>query len=429
MFYAIWKGSPDIVVHKIPEHTMTFSIDRFTGSQSKTDVKRKIITEGETDNGHKDRFTTGDWLSYLDGSLLPPQPPARPVSPFIPKDMHQALNLLKMCASLGLSLLRRKPVIWGNPVIAHIEPTSLCNLSCPLCPAGNGGLTRVRERIDLDTFKRIIDKLPDTIRMILLWNQGEPFIVKQLPQMIRYLKQRNVYVVTSTNGHYFRKDGIVKQVVESGLDEIIVSLDGADQEVYEKYRVGGKLKWVFEGIQRLVKWKRELNSPTPLIHLQFILMRQNAHQRGDMIELGRKLGADRLSFKTLQVTDYQGSEDYLPDDPAITRYTGKTEEGKYVTRKRKFFPDHCLRLWYSLVVNCDGRVSPCCFDKDGDYALGNLIEEPFYTIWRGDAHQKFRQHLLIDRYDLDMCNDCTEGLKELFVQTVDYNRERRRRSQ
>ncbi len=401
---------------------MALNTDQYSNQSTlKTPLPDTIKTHDDSVDD-KDQFTTGDWLSSLDDSWLPPNPPARPISPFIPKNLRQATNLIKMSTSLGLSLLRRKPVVWGNPVIAHIEPTSLCNLSCPLCPSGNGSLTRVRERLDLEKFKTVVDKLPDSIRMLLLWNQGEPFIVKQLPEMIRYAKQREIYVVTSTNGHYFRKNKQVKEVVESGIDEIIVSLDGADQEVYEKYRQGGKLKWVFEGIQRLADWKHRLKSRSPLIHLQFILMKQNAHQRNDMIALGRKLGADRLSFKTVQVTDFEGGEQFLPDDPEISRYTGKTTDGKYITRKRKLFPDDCLRLWYSLVVNCDGRVSPCCFDKDGDYSIGNLVEEQFDVVWRGPAFKKFRQHLLNSRYDMDMCNDCTEGLKDLFVQTVDYSR-------
>ena len=378
------------------------------------------IESGEISKG---TFSTKDWLSYLDQKVLPPNPPARPRSPFLPGNFFEAINLIKIGTGLGLSLLTKKPIVWGSPVIAHIEPTSLCNLKCPLCPSGNGSLTRVRERMDYQNFKTIIDKLPPTIKMVLLWNQGEPFIVKDLPKMIRYAKRRDIYLVTSTNGHYFRKEKMVHSIVKSGIDEVIVSLDGADQEVYEKYRVGGRLDLVFEGIERLARTKNLYRSKTPMIHLQFILMRQNIHQKDDMIRIGQKLGADRISFKTVQVTGFEGGENYLPDDPEFTRYQQKTSNGRYITRKRRFFPDDCLRLWYSTVINCDGRISPCCFDKDGDYELGNLISESFSEIWKGEKYQGFRQHLLKDRYNLEMCQDCSEGVKDLFVQTVDYHRE------
>jgi radical SAM protein with 4Fe4S-binding SPASM domain len=380
------------------------------------------IESGEISKG---TFSTKDWLFYLDQKVLPPNPPARPRSPFVPGNLREAINLIKIGAGLGLSLLTKKTFVWGSPVIAHIEPTSLCNLQCPLCPSGNGSLTRVRERMDYENFKTIIDKLPQTIKMLLLWNQGEPFIVKDLPKMIRYAKRRDIYLVTSTNGHYFRKEKMVHSIVKSGIDEVIVSLDGVDQEVYEKYRVGGRLDWVFEGIERLTRTKYLYRSKTPMIHLQFILMRHNIQQKDDMIRIGQKLGADRISFKTVQVTGFEGGENYLPNDPEFTRYQQKTSDGQYITRKRRFFPDDCLRLWYSTVINCDGRISPCCFDKDGDYELGNLISESFSEIWKGEKYQGFRQHLLKDRYNLEMCQDCSEGVKNLFVQTVDYNREKK----
>ena len=155
----------------------------------------------------------------------------------------------------------------------------------------------------------------------------------------------------------------VKQVVKSGIDEIIISLDGADQEVYEKYRIGGRLEWVFEGIQNIAEVKHNLKLSSPLIHIQFLLMQHNIHQQEDMIEIGKKLGADRISFKTIQLSDFESGEEYLPDNPVYTRYVAKTKDGKYITKKRKMFSNECLRLWYSFVINCDGRVSPCCFIK------------------------------------------------------------------
>ena len=143
------------------------------------------------------------------------------------------------------------------------------------------------------------------------------------------------------------------------------------------------------------------------------------------VEEIKKLGADRISFKTIQLSDFESGEEYLPDNPVYTRYVAKTKDGKYITKKRKMFSNECLRLWYSFVINCDGRVSPCCFDKDGDYALGNLIEDSFESIWNGNKFQRFRQNLLKNRYGFDMCFDCTEGLKEIYQQTVDYQRDKK----
>jgi len=350
------------------------------------------------------------------------RPPTKLISPFIPKSFSQFLNLLKISSSLGLSLLTRKAYIWGNPVIVHIEPTSLCNLHCPLCPSGNGELTRERSKMTFEQFKTIIDKLPSTVRMLLLWNQGEPFLVKDFTRMIRYANQKSMYIVTSTNGHFFRKPEEVENIVASGIDEIIISLDGADQESYQKYRIGGNLELVTKGVRNLAKEKSRLDLNKPLIHLQFILMKHNISQREQMIRMGKEMGADKLSFKTLQVTNWKQGEDFLPKDSTFTRYEGKTADGIYKTKRRKLFPNDCLRLWYSAVINCDGQVSPCCFDKDGQYSTGNLFDSEFSSIWRGESFQNFRQTLLDSRFALEMCQDCTEGLKNLYPETIDYHK-------
>ena len=349
------------------------------------------------------------------------RPPAKPVSPFIPKNFSQLINLLKISSSLAGSLITRRALIWGDPVIAHIDPTSLCNLHCPLCPSGNGQLSRQRAKLDYDQFKTIVDKLPQTVRMILLWNQGEPFLVKDLVKMIKYAKHRGKYVVTSTDGHFFRDSDTAHTIITSGIDEIIISLDGVDQESYAKYRIGGKIDRVFEGVKLLADAKEELGASQPCLHLQFILMKHNLSEKDKMIKIGKEIGADKLSFKTLQVTNWESGEEFLPDDPEFTRYEKGPSNGAYKTRKRKFFPNDCLRLWFSLVVNCDGRVSPCCFDKDGEFKLGNILEQSFDSIWRGNPYQNFRQKILDSRYELEMCRDCTEGLQNLFKSTINYH--------
>jgi len=350
------------------------------------------------------------------------RPPAKPISPFLPRTLSQFINLLRIGASLGISLLLRRAYTWGNPVIVHIEPTSLCNLHCPLCPSGSGDLTRKRSKMSLDQYKIILDKLPASVRMVLLWNQGEPFLVKDFLQMVEYAKQKGLYVVTSTNGHFFRELEQAKRVVQTGIDELIVSLDGTDQESYQKYRAGGKLTWVIQGIKNLAAARMQLDLNRPLIHLQFILMKHNIAQRERMIELGQQMGADKLSFKTLQIVNWQQGNQFLPDDPNLTRYQSIGESEQPRTKRRRFLPDQCLRLWYSMVINCDGQVSPCCFDKDAEYNMGNLLNSSFSSIWKGDHFKKFRQKLLNSRFELEICRDCTEGVKNLFQETINYQK-------
>ena len=126
-----------------------------------------------------------------------------------------------------------------------VEPTNFCNLKCPLCPSGNGEMRRPRGTMGLEDFEKLVDQLGGEVFMMMLWNQGEPYINKCFNQMVRYASDRGIFTFTSTNGHFVRNPEQAQAIVESGLDEMIVSLDGVDQETYEKYRVGGQIERVF----------------------------------------------------------------------------------------------------------------------------------------------------------------------------------------
>ena len=144
------------------------------------------------------------------------------------------INAILVYTSYGLSLIFRKPILWGFPPVVMIEPTNICNLKCPLCPSGNGTLKRARGYMDLETFKKIIDEIKDKSFMVVLWNQGESFLNKDFLEMIRYASQNKLFTLVSTNANI---DFDAEQIVKTGLDSMIVSLDGATQETYNKYRV------------------------------------------------------------------------------------------------------------------------------------------------------------------------------------------------
>ncbi|MGA7837214.1 MAG: radical SAM protein, partial [Ignavibacteriaceae bacterium] len=152
--------------------------------------------------------------------------------------LRRAINVLKIVGSFGIARITRKPVVWGMPVSYSIEPTNHCNLKCPECPSGLGVLTRPLGLLKLDDFKNWIDQIKDTGFYVQLFFQGEPYINKQLPEMIRYAQSQNVYISISTNGHFVNEKN-VDLVVENAPDKLIFSVDGLDEESYQKYRVGG----------------------------------------------------------------------------------------------------------------------------------------------------------------------------------------------
>ena len=320
-------------------------------------------------------------------------------------------NFLAVLSSMGLSWLFRRPVVWGDPFMLMVEPTNFCNLKCPLCPSGNGQMLRPRGNMKMEDFKQLIDECGDKAFMMMMWNQGEPYINQCFNQMVRHAHDRGIFTFTSTNGHFIRSDEQAQAIVESGLDEIIVSLDGIDQETYEKYRVGGKIDHVFSGVRRLVEAKSLLGAQTPLINLQFIVMKHNESDLAKAEEVARELRVDKFLVKTAQVYSGEEAEEFLPEQEHYRRY--EQQEDDLVVKGQ---PERgCKVLWYGSMVNWDGSVAPCCFDKDVDYKMGQAFNgDSFEQIWRGRAYMDFRRQILTDRKNVDMCRNCSEGYRGMF---------------
>jgi len=215
------------------------------------------------------------------------------------------------------------------------------------------------------------------------------------------------YTATSTNGHFFT-DETARKTVESGLDRLIVSMDGLDQETYEKYRVGGDLNKLLEGLERLLYWKKKLKASRPFVVLQFIVMKQNQHQMKELKELATKLGVDQVGIKTAQIYDFEKGSDIMPTLDKYSRYR-KSVNGSYEIKNSML--DSCWKMWHSCVITWDGKMVPCCFDKDASHQLGNLRASSFAEEWRGEVYQNFRNNLIKSRRQIDICQNCTEGTR------------------
>ena len=320
-------------------------------------------------------------------------------------------NASKVVTSYALSNLFRRDIRLGKPFVLMVEPTNFCNLKCPLCPSGNGDMTRERGIMPFEHFKHIFEQQADHLLLLMLWNQGEPFINKSLTDMIRLATAHNVPTLTSTNVHYIKTRKDAEDIVDSGLSELVVSLDGVTPETYVQYRVGGNFDRVLEGIRLLIQAKQDLNKTHPLIHLQFIIMKHNEHEIETARTLARDLGVDWFSLKTAQVYTESEAQTYLPSDEKFSRYDYDAE---HLSTKNEI-SNTCRHLWYSTVINWDGAVSPCCFDKDVHYGLGDALNgETFDQIWTGEKYTDFRNAILKDRKSVPICNNCSEGVKGMF---------------
>jgi radical SAM protein with 4Fe4S-binding SPASM domain len=316
-------------------------------------------------------------------------------------------NAFLLLVGYYMSKWFKKPIQLGYPSSISFEPTTSCNLRCPECPSGLRAFTRPTGMLENKLFNKTIEQMASHLYYLIFYFQGEPYLNPNFLKMVSFAKKHNIYTATSTNAHYLT-DEVSKKTIESGLDRLIISIDGTTQETYSSYRIGGKLDKVIEGAKNIVKWKKELKSSTPHVIFQFLVVKPNEHEIDDVLALGKEIGVDEVRLKTAQVYDYEDGNELIPTIDEYSRYK-KGGDGKWSVKNKMV--NSCWRMWQSCVITWDGGVVPCCFDKDATHQLGQLKTDDFKTIWKSAPYQSFRQSLLISRGEIDICKNCTEGTK------------------
>ena len=287
---------------------------------------------------------------------------------------------------LQLRFARR--IIWGSAYEWEIDTTNICQLKCPLCHTGKGTIHRDQGVMDFDLFKSTVDQIKNSCMWLTLYSWGEPFLNRRIHEYIEYAHKQKLATIISSNLNKPLTPEIAEQVIRSGLDVMIVSLDGVSQEVYEVYRVGGHLDRVLANLRLLDAKKRELGSKTPYIEWQFIVMRQNEHQIEEARSLAVSLGVDSLVLKKVDFphgeNDPDEAEKWLPrQHPEYLRadpfYKPYQEDGGV-----------CWRLWRTAVINWDGGFAPCCYLTDKTQDFGDVGVSSVKSIWNGEDYTAAR---------------------------------------
>ncbi len=321
--------------------------------------------------------------------------------------LRKVLNIVRVVLSYHWSKITGQLKHPGFPVSISIEPTTACNLGCPECPSGLKMFSRSTGNLRKEELRNWLGELSPFTTYVNFYFQGEPFIHPDFPELIEMAARAGMYTSTSTNAHFI-SDEMAKRIIKSGLDRLIISIDGTTQEVYEKYRVHGDLQKVINGTKRLLAARKSMRSRKPFIIFQFLVVRHNEHQIEDVKKLAADLGVDDVRFKTAQVYNYENGNPLIPSNLKYSRYK-RLSDGSYAVRNS--LDNHCWRLWSGAVITWDGKVVPCCFDKDATHQLGDLRINRFLEIWNGQAYRSFRQKLLISRKEIDICSNCSEGTK------------------
>ncbi|MEW5895030.1 MAG: radical SAM protein [Candidatus Omnitrophota bacterium] len=280
-----------------------------------------------------------------------------------------------------------------------IELTNRCTLRCPTCFSHQDN--RKKFNMSFQGFKKIIDENRDLINSLSLYNYGEPLLNENLPDMIAYAKQMGIcYVKIATNGMDLTVSKS-KEIIESGLDYLSISLDGATKETYEKFRIGGRFETVVSHTLNLVKLRDAFKSSLK-IEIQFIIMRHNEHEIQEIEKLARALKVDYLRLKTVLIKKDKWKE-LLPSDQ-YSRYPAKEESRR------------CSKPLNELVINCDGTVIPCCYivgDDIGKFGMGNVFNQPLKEILRSEEYRSFIETCGTDKTRISCCKNCEEGALSL----------------
>lgn len=312
---------------------------------------------------------------------------------------HTAANII-FKKSFKLFLAASKLLFGRNrnldsPIMLMIEPSSRCNMTCPMCPTTTMQNSDTGE-MRFEDYKEIIDEVGDRIFFLCLWLWGEPLLNPDLAQMISYAKQKNIFVALSTNGLSLTGN-LIDDFVCSGLDYLIISFDGMTKESYERVRGVGNFAKVSNNIKEFIKKRGRFRAP--IVELRVIVTKYN---EGELSEINIKsaLGADKVIFKKLSAELTHEAKDLLPVNqnylPGIRGSNGK---------KR-----HCIKNLISSVIAWNGDVLPCCGDFRRENIMGNVWQEKsFFKIWNNRNYNDFRCAILNKKKINATCKHCLDN--------------------
>ncbi len=280
-----------------------------------------------------------------------------------------------------------------------VEPCNYCNLQCPECPVGMGNVKSKKASLSSSDFSRWMKDFPKSIIHIAFYFQGEPLLNKEIYRLIKVTVKRKIWTSLSTNAQVLDAE-MAERIVLSGLHQIIISVDGYDEESYRKYRVGGSFEQCMQAFSYLRKAKQKHRRNFPQIIAQQLVFKHNENQVQESKKAFKKAGADKVVFKSPQFYHYENAVDMMAMNPKYQRYS--LENGILEQKRKK--NKHCFRIWSSGVITQDGFFLPCCYDKDAKFPYGNLNNETFSQIWNNEKMRNFRDKQR--KGEISICENC-----------------------
>lgn len=277
----------------------------------------------------------------------------------------------------------------------------MCNLKCPLCPTGSGSSNRQKGFMTLDTFQHMLDELEKTLIAVYLYSYGEPFMNRNLPQMIEACTKRNILTLTTTNGHFIERSEDALEVVDAGLTTLIFAIDGSSQKIYEEYRKNGDLEKVKRSVTLIEEAKMQRGSHHPYTVVRSVVMRHNVDDLLNLENLARGLGVDMFTAKT--VGCQPGSELYKDYEPVEKNMRRFRYDGDSKNRRSSVL---CSFPFRQPTVFWDGTVVGTEHDYELELPLGKIGEQPFSKMWNGPNAIRLRRSIRQGRNMPQFCDAC-----------------------
>ena len=310
-----------------------------------------------------------------------------------------------------------------EPVCLYLETTNRCNLLCTTCPRTYEDLEPEAD-MPWELFTSLIDQYPNIARVVL-HGIGEPMLVKDIAQRVKYLKDRNIYVLFNTNGTLLTEAN-GRALIEAGLDELRVSLDAAESEVFQMVRGKDFFDKIVANVRNFTRLQHEMNAPKPRVSLWLTGLRETVDQLPNFVRLAYSIGVMEVYLQRLVFFDVPMDEHSLARaESALFEHTTDREEalireaesvarelgvmfsasgavdpGESIKMQRSDSPwSLCRRPWSLMYITANGRVLPCCiapFSMKGydSFTLGDATQASLREIWNGAEYQRFREGLL-----------------------------------
>jgi len=306
---------------------------------------------------------------------------------------------------------------YAYPVSIFLEATNYCNYKCPLCPIGANISKRPKGFLDLKTASRAMDEISGFIDGVTLSFYGEPLLHPEISDLVLLAHRRGLHVRMFTNLSRSPERGW-QNFVESGVDELVVSIDGLTQVQYSSYRVGGRLERVLSNLDKIIHL-RSCHGGKPRLEIQMLALRTNEGEWPKFATRFLDLGVDAVKLKAVNLGPEASdslAETFLPLNPAFHYY----QDNRTSILRSKFHEDGKISGCHELyagpaIIAWDGRFIACCRDADASFTLGSIQKRTIWDFWNGDEMAELRRRVFAQMDQPSICQQCPALLTSDFT--------------